>query len=111
MLAEDVTHLLTEFGSELSVKRTPVVQYDPSDGLTTEGESDEGVLLGVFINFMDENVNNTTILMGDRGLLVAAREGDMVPQRDDLVDGLRVLDVRTIAPNGTAIAYACHMRA
>jgi hypothetical protein len=110
MLADDVAHLLEDFGSALVLTRPGVPVYNPVIGTTATTGGGSFTLRAVFINYLDENVNGTTIRSGDRRLLVSVQGSTTAPQIDDMVGGLKVIDVRTIAPNGTAIAYACQMR-
>jgi len=110
MLGEDVTHLLDDFGSELALTRAGVPVYNPATGTTSTSGGGTFTLRGVFINYVDANVDGTTIRMGDRRLLVAVQGSTTAPQIDDVVQGLRVVDVRAIAPNGVPIAFSCQMR-
>lgn len=110
MLGDDVAHLLQDFGSSLVLTRAGAATYVPATGKTTTAGGGTFSVRGVFINYTDENVNGTTIRSGDRRLLVSAQGSATTPQIDDVVGGLKVIDVRTIAPNGTPIAFACQMR-
>jgi hypothetical protein len=110
MLGDAVAHLLQDFGSALTLTRGGTPAYNPATGTTTTSGGGTFTVRGVFINYADENVNGTTIRSGDRRLLVAAQGSTTAPQIDDVVGGLKVIDVRTIAPNGTPIAYSCQMR-
>lgn len=110
MLAADVNRLLTDFGSLLTLTRGGTVTYDPATGLASVTGGAPFTILAVFISYKDENVDGSTIRRGDRRLLVAAQGSQTAPIMDDMVGGLKVVDVQTIAPNGTAVAYACQMR-
>ena len=110
MLDEDVAHLLEDFGSTLVLARPGTSVYDPETGTMASSGGGTFSVQGVFINYLDENINGSTIRTGDRRLLVSVQGSATAPQIDDVVGGLKVLDARTIAPNGTPIAYACQMR-
>jgi hypothetical protein len=110
MLAEDVSQLMEDFGSTLTVTRSTPGTYAPSTGAMTGATISTFTVRGVFINYTDSNVDGTVVRMGDRRLLVAATGAGGTPAVGDRVSGLQVIDVRTIAPNGVAIAWACQMR-
>lgn len=110
MLEDDVAHLLQDFGSALTLTRAGVPTYTPETGVMTNATGGTFTIRGVFINYADENVNGTTIRSGDRRLLVSVQGSTTAPAIDDVVGGLKIIDVRTIAPNGIAIAYSCQMR-
>ena len=110
MLEDDVAALMEDFGSDLTVTRPAADVYDPTTGTLTEGDATTFTVRGVFINYADRNVDGTVVKMGDRRLLVSARNAPDEPAIGDRVSGLQILDVRTIAPNGVAIAWACQAR-
>lgn len=110
MLAEDVSHLLEDFGSDLTLTRQVPGVYDPATGAMASTATSTFTLRGVFINYTDANVDGTVVRMGDRRLLLSAKGATGAPAIGDRVDGLQVIDVRTIAPNGVTIAWACQMR-
>lgn len=110
MLGDDVAYLLEDFGSDLTLTRDVGGTYDPATGTYTNGTATTFTVRGVFINYRDDRVDGSVIQMGDRQLLVSSGGSTTVPQIGDLVGGLRLIDVRTFAPNGTAIAWACQAR-
>jgi len=110
MLADDVAHLLEDFGSDLTLTRTVSATYNPATGTLSAGTSQTFVIRGVFINYMQDRVDGTVIRAGDRMLLVQAKDAPTTPAIGDRVDGVQVVDVRRIAPNGIAIAYTCQTR-
>jgi hypothetical protein len=110
MLARDVSYLLQDFGSDLTLTRQAAGTYDPSTGEMATATTQTFTIRGVFINYLDANVDGTVVRMGDRRLLVRASGAETVPAINDRVDGLQIIDVRSIAPNGTVIAWACQAR-
>jgi hypothetical protein len=110
MLGEDVAYLLEDFGSDLTLTRQAPGVYDPATGAMASTATATHTIRGVFINYADRNVDGTVVRMGDRRLLVRASDAPVTPAIGDRVDGLQVIDVRSIAPNGVAIAWACQMR-
>jgi hypothetical protein len=111
MLAEDVAHLLEDFGSALTLTRAVGGgAYNPATGTISAGTPTSYSVRGVFVNYLDERVDGTVVRMGDRRLLVSAQGSTIAPQIDDVVDGLKIIDVRSIAPKGVAIAWVCQAR-
>ena len=113
MFDEDVASLLEEFGSLMTLVRPGAAVYNPATGQMVSGTDSEPVeydLHAVFVNYHDRNVDGTVIRAGDRQLLISAQGSTTAPEIDDVVGGLRVINVRTFAPNDVPVAYACHMR-
>jgi hypothetical protein len=110
MLARDTGLLLRDFGSALTLARPGVGTYDPATGKTSTPTATTFTVRGVFINYEDKNVDGTVVRAGDRRLLVSAQGSTTAPAIGDRVGGLQVVDVRTIAPRGVAVAWACQMR-
>ncbi len=110
MLAEDIAHLLEDRGSALTLTRQAPGTYDPSVGTLSATSATSYTIRGVFINYMDTNVDGTVIRMGDRRLLMQAKDSPITPAVGDRVSGLQIVDVRSIAPNGTPVAWSCQAR-
>lgn len=110
MLADDVLQLMQDFGSTVTLTRAGTATYNPATGITTNSTGSSMTARGVFINYADRNIDGTLVRQGDRRLLLAASGATGVPAVNDEVAGYKVLDVREIAPNGTAIAWACQVR-
>lgn len=110
MLDEDVAYLLEDRGSDLTLSRQAAGAYDPSAGTMASTSTTTYTIRGVFINYADRNVDGSVVRMGDRRLLVRASDAPVTPAIADRVGGLQIIDVRTIAPNGAPIAWACQMR-
>jgi hypothetical protein len=110
MLGNSVTTLLQKYGSALTLTRQSGATYNPATGALSGGASATFTVRGVFINYLDENVDGTVVRMGDRRLLVSPQGSTTVPAIGDRVDGMELIDVRTYAPGGAAIAYACQAR-
>jgi hypothetical protein len=56
-------------------------------------------------------VDGTIVRMGDRRLLVTADGATGTPAVGDFVDGHKIVNVRTFAPNGVVVAWDCQVRA
>jgi len=110
MLADDVAHLLQDFGSNLTLTRQVDGVYSAATGGVSGATSTNFTVRAVFINYLDANVDGTLVRMGDRRLLVSASEFSEAPAVGDIVEGMKLIDVRSVAPNGTPIAWACQAR-
>jgi hypothetical protein len=110
MLDDDVAYLLADFGRNLTLTRQASGTYDPATGMMAATTPTTQTIRGVFINYRDTNVDGTVIRMGDRLLLVQAKAATTAPAIGDRVDGLQIVDVRTIAPNGIPVAWSCQTR-
>lgn len=110
MLTEAVADLLQDFGSDLVLTRAGNPTYDPTAGTVANAAGTTLTVRGVFINYMDRDVDGTLVRMGDRKLLISAEGSDGAPEIHDTVDGMKIIDVRSFAPNGTDIAWTCQVR-
>ena len=110
ILATDLGFLMADFGADWTLTRPVTSAYDPATGTMTPDTPQTFAVRGVFINYMDSNVDGTVIQMGDRRFLLRAEGAPTTPEIGDQIDGLQVVDVRTVAPNGTSIAFSCQMR-
>jgi hypothetical protein len=111
MLGGDLAYLLDDFGSNLTLTRVTAGDYDPSLGTVGAITSTTYHIHGVFIDYMDSDVDGSVVRRGDRKLLIRASDAGTVPAVSDRVGGLQVLSVQTIAPKGVPIGWICHMRA
>lgn len=111
MLEDGVARLMQKFGSDLTLTRPGTPTYNPATGTVTSTAASTITARGVFIEYRDDHIDGTMIRRGDRKLLLAAQGATGTPAVEDTVAGLKVVEVRTIAPNGTPIGWACQMRA
>ena len=112
MFEETVLELLSDpdIGSTLTLTRRAGQTYNPATGTVSAGTTSTFSILGVFINYQDDRIDGTVIRVGDRMLLVSATGSDTTPAIGDSVGGLEIVNVRTFAPAGTAVAWACQTR-
>lgn len=114
MQDEDIAFLLDEHGYDLTlVQAGSGGTYDTTTGaITGAGAPTSSTVRGVFIEYMAEYINNTTILANDRKLLLQARGIPVEPRLGDTVDGLEIVGpVRKIQSGETVIAYTAQTRA
>jgi hypothetical protein len=110
MFADSIAFLLEKRGSDLTLTRRVGGTYTPATGAVSGTTTATYTIRGVFINYLQENIDGTVIRAGDRRLLVQAKGATTTPTIDDVVDGMTLVDVRTYAPNGTPVAWACQAR-
>lgn len=85
-LHKDVKQLITTHGYDVSFSRAQSGgSYDTSTGTITGGSTLTWSGRGVFINYMDEDVNGTSITTDDRKLLLQAVGLTREPEIGDLV--------------------------
>jgi hypothetical protein len=111
-LNRDVTNLLATHGYNLTLKRVEVGgAYDTATGTVSGGTTSTAPIRGVFINYLEQDVDGTNVQADDRKLLVRADGLTLVPQVGDFVDDeVRVVSVRKIQSGSTVIAYTCQTR-
>jgi len=111
-LDKDVTRLLATHGYDLTLsRRLDGGSYSTTTGKVSGGTTTTETVRGMFINYMEEEVNGTSITADDRKLILRAQGMTMVPETGDFVDNeVRILDVRKIQSGATVIAYICQTR-
>lgn len=110
MLDDDIAYLLDEHGVDLTLTRIAGSAYDPSTGIMSAGTTATFTIRGVFINYREEQIDNTSIRASDRKLLIQGKGLLTTPQIKDRVSGVEIIDVRRIQAGNTVIAYACQTR-
>jgi len=85
-LDRDVQRLLATHGYDLALSRTNSGgTYDTTTGKITGGSTVTGTARGVFIDYMERDIDGTSILSDDRKLLLSARGMTIVPEKGDVV--------------------------
>ncbi len=110
MLDDDIAYLLDEHGVDLTLTRIAGSAYDPSTGLMGAGSTQTFTIRGVFINYREEQIDNTSIRADDRKLLIRGKGLTTAPKIKDRVGGVEILDVRRIQTGTTIVGYACQTR-
>lgn len=111
-LNRDVTRLIATHGYTLTLKRVKVGgAYNTTTGVVEGGATSTGTIRGVFINYLEQDVDGTNVLADDRKLLVQADGLTLTPETGDFVDEeVRIERVRKIQSGDTVIAYVCQTR-
>jgi hypothetical protein len=110
--------LLTKFGRSVTLRKQTAGAYDPAtSGATVTNTDYTGT--GALFDFNERILgtqfeNGTSVQMGDKYLLLASSGITVAPVPNDLLifgsDTWTVLNVKTIAPAGTAVLYELHLR-
>lgn len=111
-LDRDVQRLIKTHGYDVVIKRTNVGgTYNTTTGTITGGSTTTATGRGVFINYVEQDIDGTSILADDRKLLLQALGLSVVPETGDSVDDeVQIVSVRTIQSGATIIAYVCQTR-
>ena len=134
------SRLITRFGADHTFSRTSGGAYNPATGTVTESNAyglsngDEYLLSdgsqyvlysptgglqtltwsgkGVYQDYSDSEIDGTTILRGDRRLIIEALNIVRAPEVGDKISGTseQILNVQTIRPGSTVVAYVCQVR-
>lgn len=110
MLENEVAQLLADYGTDLMLTRLNGSTYNPATGSMSAGTPATFTIRGVFINYREEQIDNTSIRASDRKLLIQGKGLLTTPQIKDRVSGVEIIDVRRIQAGNTVIAYACQTR-
>jgi hypothetical protein len=110
--------LLTKFGRSVTLRKQTAGAYDPAtSGATVTNTDYTGT--GALFDFNERILgtqfeNGTSVQMGDKYLLLASSGITVAPVPNDLLifgsDTWTVLNVKIIAPAGTAVLYELHLR-
>lgn len=111
-LDKDVQRLIDTHGYLVAFTRPRSgAAYDAATGTMSGGSSLVWSGLGVFVNYVDADIDGTSITFDDRKLLLQAVDLDRAPEVSDIVDGtLQIVNVRKIQSGETVVAYVCQVR-
>jgi hypothetical protein len=85
--------------------------YDPASGTVTGAAPLTWTGQGIYVNYMNEEVNGTSITTDDRKLMVRGTGIERDPEPGDLVDNLyQIINVRKTQSGSTVLAYVCQVR-
>ena len=113
MLGDAVVNILMARGQTLTLTRDTRTGtgYNAATGEMTAATTATFSIRGVFVNFNDRNSQGAVVQEGDRRLLVSAALSETAPQIGDRVEGMTILpNIRSYAPNGVVVGWACHTR-
>lgn len=107
-LNKDVAQLLRTHGRDLTLTRTNSNgTYNTTTGAFGGGSTVTYAGRGVFINYVEEDIDGTTVQADDRKLLL---QSATKPENGDRVENIQIIQVRTIQSGTTVVAYICQVR-
>jgi len=118
MTTRNVLSLVNRRGQEVTLRKPNYGAYNPETG-TTQGNSFQNYTVkAYFAEYMLSEIDNDSILMGDRKCLFPAEDtsGDSLPEPDaeDIVigagDRVVVKSVQKIYNGSQVVAYICQVR-
>jgi hypothetical protein len=111
-LALTVDDIVSEFGQRITVTRNMYGEYDVDTGLVTNTQSTY-VLNGVLFDYGEKDINGTTILKGDKKLLVQPTGISTIENSDIItVNGkdYTVVNVTETNPAGINLLFEVALR-
>lgn len=109
--AETVKKLLAKFGQTVTLVRDTGGSFDPVTGTVTPGTTDFLDFKGVLKNVDARLIDGTTIMQGDKLLVLDASH---TPEEGDKVEGIdgnwQIVRIESLNPAGVALAYKVQVR-
>jgi len=110
--------LITQFGQEVTLRKPLYGSYDPTTGTVGSTTNTDYTVKCYMAEFNLSEVNNDSILMGDRKALMPAVDtsGSTLPEPDaeDFVigfgDTVKVVSTQKIYHADTLVCYICQVR-
>ena len=106
--------LLKKYGQSATLKRTetttsPLKPWEPGASTTVSYP-----VTCVVADFSEKMIDGSTIIYGDKRVIVAAKDMPVVPCVSDVIavgaTEYTIINVKTIAPAGAAVVYELHAR-
>ena len=109
-LHKDVARLLKDHGYDLVISRTTGT-YNPATGKVETTITTQETFRGLFVNYLSEDIDGTSVLATDRKLLLRADTQSMIPEPGDKVGStVSIIRVQKIQSGDTIIGYVCQTR-
>jgi len=110
--------LITQFGQEVTLRKPAYGSYDPTTGTVGSTANTDYTVKCYMADFNLTEVNNDSILMGDRKALLPAVDtfGSALPEPDaeDTIlgfgDTVKVVSTQKIYHADTLVCYICQVR-
>lgn len=114
----DLLRMLDDFGRDLTLIYVSEGSYDPATASLTGGSTSTATVRGYFYNYRLDEVNGTSIVLGDRRLLLPATDtlGNTLVEPDigDEVTGsgdkVSIVTVSKIFSGTSLVCYLCQVR-
>ncbi len=114
-----LTHMIKRHGQELTLRKSVSEgTYNPATGSVSGATTEDYTVLGYFYNYDIEEIDGTSVLRGDRKLLLYTKDivGEDLPEPEsnDKVlgsgDTVSVISVRKILSGSTVRCYILQVR-
>jgi hypothetical protein len=110
--------LVNQFGQEVTLRKPNYGSYDPSTGTVASTTNTDYTVKVYMAEYSLSEVNNDSILMGDRKALLAARDTSNTtipePDAEDQIigfdDTVKVVSFQSIYHADTLACYICQVR-
>jgi len=110
--------LITQFGQEVTLRKPLYGSYDPTTGTVASTTNTDYTARCYMSDFNLTEVNNDSILMGDRKALMPSEDTSGValpePDAEDTIigfgDTVKVVSVQKIYHADTLVCYICQVR-
>ena len=110
--------MVTQFGQEVTLRKPLYGAYDPTTGTVGSTTNTDYTAKCYMAEYQLSEVNNDTILMGDRKALLPAEDtsGSALPEPDaeDTIlgfgDTVKVVSTQKIYHADTLVCYICQVR-
>ena len=114
----DLLRMLDDFGRDLTLIYVSEGSYDPSTASLTGGSTSNATVRGYFYNYRLDEVDGSSIVLGDRRLLLPATDtsGNTLTEPDigDEVTGsgdkVSIVAVTKIFSGTGLVCYLCQVR-
>lgn len=114
----DLLRMLDDFGRDLTLIHVSEGSYDPTTASLTGGSVSNTTVRGYFYNYKLEEVDGTSVVLGDRRLLLPSvdtsnnpfTEPDIGDQVTGSGDKVRIVSVSKIFSSTTLVCYLCQVR-
>jgi len=110
--------MVNQFGQEVTLRKPAYGSYDPTTGTVGSTTNTDYTAKCYMAEYQLSEVNNDSILMGDRKALLPAEDtsGDVLPEPDseDFIigfgDTVKVVSIQKIYHADTLVCYICQVR-
>ncbi len=111
--------MINRHGQGLTLRhKSTAGAYDPTTGAITGSATEDITIVGYFFNYDLEEINGTSVVLGDRKLLVYAKDSEGYNIEEPLVgdkiigqgDTVGIVSVRKILSGSTIKCYILQVR-
>jgi hypothetical protein len=108
-LAKIALSQIENFGRDCTLTRVTEKTYNFTTGENTGGSTSTETIKAVVTDYTQEEIDGTLVLRGDKLYTIAAQDLT-APRLNDMIDGLKIVNINTIQTGDTALLYKCQVR-